>query len=301
MFELRPVSLKDKREVDKYVFEQNSRSADFNFGNLYMWDETYRQLICTSESRMITLLCYGEQPAFAFPVGEGDLRSVILSLKEYADRNGFPLLLYGVEEESKAELEALFPGQFAFSPHESSFDYIYRAEKLATYSGKTMHGKKNHCNIFESEHPDWTFVPLTKDMIPSCRDMLVSWKEANADRLDAGVDEEYHALEIAFSSYEELGLTGGVLLDEGKVIGFSIGELCAEDCFDVHFEKADRNIRGAYAMVCRELTRMAMARYPAVRYINREDDLGLDSLRSSKLSYKPEYLLKKYSARWISD
>ena len=54
-------------------------------------------------------------------------------------------------------------------------------------------------------------------------------------------------------------------------------------------------------MVCRELTRLMMAKHDSLRYVNREDDMGLESLRKSKLSYKPEYLLKKYDGRWNND
>ena len=84
----------------------------------------------------------------------------------------------------------------------------------------------------------------------------------------------------------------------GKIVGFTLGEFACRDTFNVHFEKAEANINGAYPMVCRELTRMLMERHPMLTYINREDDMGLESLRQSKLSYKPEYLLKKYTARW---
>ena len=101
--------------------------------------------------------------------------------------------------------------------------------------------------------------------------------------------------------YERLGLEGGALRIRGKIVGFTIGEMCSADTFDVHFEKADGSINGAYPMVCRELTRMLLARRPGLIHINREDDMGLEPLRRSKESYKPEYLLKKYTARWIDD
>ena len=171
------------------------------------------------------------------------------------------------------------------------------AEKLATYSGKALHGKKNHCNRFEAEQ-DWDFVPLTRELIPGCLDMLDVWTEENSERLESSISYEHDAIIRAFAAFEKLGLEGGVLRSSGKIIGFSLGEMASPDTFDVHFEKAEININGAYPMVCRELTRSMLNAHPGLRYINREDDMGLESLRKSKLSYKPEFLLKKYLARW---
>ena len=36
---------------------------------------------------------------------------------------------------------------------------------------------------------------------------------------------------------------------------------------------------------------------PELLYMNREDDMGLESLRTSKLSYKPEFMVRKFTAR----
>ncbi|MBQ1364027.1 MAG: DUF2156 domain-containing protein, partial [Oscillospiraceae bacterium] len=126
------------------------------------------------------------------------------------------------------------------------------------------------------------------------------WSEENADRLDSSIVEEYDAIIRAFAAYEKLGLEGGVLRSSGEILGFSLGEMASPDTFNVHFEKAEIDINGAYPMVCRELTRMVMQNHPDLRYINREDDMGIESLRKSKLSYKPEFLLEKYKARWTA-
>ncbi len=295
MISFKTVTLCDKEWVDRIVLAENSPSADYNFGNIYIWDKFYRQLVCRFGDRMLTKLRYEGHPAFVFPIGTGPLVPAIDALAEYAAARGYPLLIRGITAQHRQQLEAECPGRFSFAPEEKYFDYIYLAERLASYSGKALHGKKNHCNRFEAEH-DWEFVPLTRELIPGCLDMLDVWTEENSERLDASVAYEHDAIIRAFAAFERLGLEGGVLRAEGQILGFSLGEMCSGDTFDVHFEKAEIAVNGAYPMVCRELTRMLMARHPELRYINREDDMGFESLRRSKLSYKPEYLLEKYVA-----
>ena len=77
--------------------------------------------------------------------------------------------------------------------------------------------------------------------------------------------------------------------------------MISHDTFDTFVEKAAADVNGAYPMVCRELARMLMKRHGELRFINREDDMGLESLRRSKESYKPLYRLKKYTAEWNDD
>lgn len=299
MLQFKTVTLCDKAWVDEIVFAEGSRSADYNFGNIYIWDKAFRQLVCRHGERMLTKLRYEGHPSFAFPIGTGELRPAIEALREYAREKGYPFRLHGVTEEHKAMLEREYPGAFEYTDDTDYFDYIYSAQKLATYSGKALHSKKNHCNRFEAEN-DWRFVPLTREHIPGCLDMLDIWTEENSERLEKSISAEHDAIIRAFAAYERLGLEGGVLYIGERIVGFTVGEMVNADTFDVHFEKAEGSINGAYPMVCRELARMLLAKHSSLLYLNREDDMGLEPLRFSKQSYKPEYLLKKYTALWVA-
>ncbi len=300
MIPFKTVTLCDKLWVDEIVFAENSPSADYNFGNIYIWDKHFRQLIARCGDRMLTKLRYEGQPAFVFPIGAGPLRPAIEALRAFADERGYPLVIRGITPAHQMHLDAEYPGRFRYAPERDNWDYLYLAEKLATYSGKSLHGKKNHCNRFEAEN-DWEFRPLSHDLIPGCLDMLDVWSEENSERLDKSVAYEHDAIIRAFAAYEWLGLEGGVLFANGRIVGFSLGEMCSADTFDVHFEKAQIDLNGAYPMVCRELTRMLLARHPQLKYMNREDDMGLEPLRQSKQSYKPIGMVEKYIARWNDD
>ena len=81
------------------------------------------------------------------------------------------------------------------------------------------------------------------------------------------------------------------------MVAFSLASPIAERCFDVHFEKAYADLQGSYAVINRELARYLRASYPGLAYLNREDDMGLPGLRKAKLSYFPDILLEKYTAR----
>ena len=49
-------------------------------------------------------------------------------------------------------------------------------------------------------------------------------------------------------------------------------------------------------MVNREFARLLHGRYPELRWLNREDDMGLEGLRRAKESYYPDVLLEKFVA-----
>ncbi len=294
MIELHPVTLEDKAWIDPLVWAEGSSSADFNFGNIYLWDKSFHQLVGRCGDRVIVAPCYEDKPFFAWPVGRGDLRPVMEELAAYAKAHGFPFTLRGVTAAHLPLLEELFPGRHAVESERPLWDYIYSAEKLATLSGKHLHGKRNHINRFEAEN-DWSFSPLAPGDFPECTALLREWLSENPEDIDAGASDEFIAIERAFEAFEPLGLDGGILRVEGKPVAFTIGERVCAHTYVVHFEKAHGDINGAYPMINREFVRHIREKYPDTLWINREDDMGLESLRQSKESYHPDHMVEKYT------
>ena len=66
----------------------------------------------------------------------------------------------------------------------------------------------------------------------------------------------------------------------------------------VHVEKADDRIRGLYQAINNEFCK----RLPAETiYVNREEDMGMENLRQTKMSYKPFKMAEKYTAVFKED
>ncbi len=297
---LRKLTLEDKRWMDPIVLAQQEHSADFCFGNLFIWDEEYDQRVGFFQGRIIVKARAGTQPFFACPIGTGELRPVLEELHRYAAERGFPFAIFGVTEGYRAEIEAAMPGKFAFRSMEQYFDYVYETQKLATLSGKKLHGKRNHINRFEERYPDWHYEAMTPAHFDACRSLLAAWQSDHAGD-DGTVAEENTAILRTFRHFDALGMEGGVLFAGGRLCAFTMGELCAHDTYLVHYEKADAEIEGAYPMINREFARQIQTLHPEAVYLNREDDMGLDSLRQSKRSYHPALQVVKYAAHWIGD
>ena len=151
---------------------------------------------------------------------------------------------------------------------------------------------------FHLLHPRCRLEPLTAENLEAVQDMATAWY---LRRQATDPDGDYHleqlALLRALADPEKLGMDGLVLLEGEKILAFSMASRLSPDTMDIHFEKARDNVDGAYAAINQAFAKYLREKYPEVRYLNREDDMGLEGLRKAKLSYNPAFLVEKYWAR----
>ena len=195
-----------------------------------------------------------------------------------------------------AEIEEAMPGVFEYKLNMSVSDYIYTSEKLINLKGKKLQSKRNHINRFKHEN-SWKYKTLTGNpqLVKECKSMLDKWMEINSDEKDPSLAYDDFATKIMLENFEYLGLKGGLICVDNEIAAFSIGEVLTEDTVVVHVEKAFTSIHGAYTIMNQQFVLNEAAEY---KYINREEDMGVENLRKAKLSYQPDILLEKYNARF---
>lgn len=293
MISFKDITLADKDTITSFTMKSDRRNCDLSFSNLCSWRFLYDTKFAVVDNFLVFKFWAGEQLAYMMPIGTGDLKAILRKLIEDADKEKQSFCMLGVCSNMRVDLETTLPSQFVFTEDRDYADYIYLKSDLSTLKGKKFQSKRNHINRFRNTYPDYEYTPITPDRIQKCLDLEAEWCKVNNCDQQEGTGNERRALIYALHNFEALGLTGGILHVNSKIVAFTFGMPINHETFGVHVEKADTNIEGAYAMINYEFANRIPEQYI---YINREEDLGIEGLRKAKLSYQPVTILEKYMA-----
>ena len=292
MIDFKKIEISDKGWIEELLRYSDFRGAEYCFTNLFIWDEVYHSKISRFKDFILFTSGSGDTARYLFPAGKGDLKEVVELLENDAKERNVNFVLIGLSPETKEKLEATFPGKYNFKEERNSFDYIYESEKLVSLAGKKLQSKRNHLARFK-ELPGWQYEDITEQNIHECVTYSNEWCKLNGCGENLSLMLECCAVNKALANYFELGLKGGLLRLDGKVVAYTVGEQLNSDTVIVHIEKAETEIRGSYPMINREFAERLSEGFT---YINREDDAGDEGLRKAKNSYYPVFMQEKYSA-----
>lgn len=291
----RPITLEDREIITHYTLNGHTNICDLAFSNLYGWAMRYQTSWAILEGSLVIGFKPGhlKHPAYLVPLCDSPdtFIPMLKALKAMATQGGYPLVLMGVTPACREHLDDFCPEGFQYFSDEGARDYLYLREKMVSLSGKSLQSKRNHINKFEKLYPSYSYEPITRDNIPECLSLLDLWLERNGDA--EGRADERTMIARCMEAWEPLELVGGAIRVEGHIVAFSYGSPINQDTFGVHVEKADTSYEGAFTIINREFAKHIPEQYT---YINREEDLGFEGLRKSKLSYKPAILLHKDTA-----
>ena len=296
MLAFHPLTVADREAVQAVTLHAGRRNCNYTFANLVGWQFWFHTEVYVLADAVVLRFNFDGERAYMVCTA-GELSDALI--KALMEDSGGNLILLGLED---AQVSALSPFTSHLSPliepRRNQYDYIYRRADLAALQGGRLKAKRNHAGRFRAEHPDFEYRQLTPEFFDECRQLTAIWREEkneNQNQNDGStgspqetIAAERRVMETVFSNWEALGMIGGSIFVDGRMVAFTYGAPVTTDTFDICVEKADRNVEGAFAIINQQFAEHLPEQYI---YLNREEDMGIPGLRKAKLSYHPEILL----------
>ena len=288
-----PLTPDDRKRVQAVTLGSGRRNCNFNFANLIGWQFWFNTEVCICHEVVVFRFNLEGRRAYMLCSASAPSAGLLELLCHDAATAGAPLLILNMEDEPAAAVKALMPERVTVEPRRNQYDYIYRREDLAKLKGGSLKAKRNHVNKFLSIYPDFEYRPLEPSLFDECRRLARTWRteveESQHDsHYELTADAEARAMENVFTHWQQLDAIGGSIFVDGRMVAFTYGAPVTHDTFDVCVEKANRRIDGAFNIINQQFADHLPEQYV---YLNREEDMGLEGLRKSKLSYHPHILL----------
>ena len=284
MIEFKVPAIKDLGTIGKVMSDEQELSCESNFTNLIIWNKHYNTVYYYDEKTLIFRMW--EEDSYFFALPYGDIKHGIELIKQFCKENGCEIKIWAAEGGRFNRFKELY-SNISVTPMRDSFEYIYSREDLSELIGKKYHSKRNHIAKFSKEY-NWEYKAIEKTDIPIVLYFADKWYDGTEDET---LLAERKALTYLLNNMDILGIKGGMITVDDRIVAFTLGSPVNSTIFDIHYEKADKDFLTAYAVINREFAKNELGDY---KYINREEDLGIEGLRKAKLSYKPEILLEKY-------
>ena len=225
MLEFNPLQLEDLPKLRDYFGYSGSRICDTTPGTVMMWRDMYKTEWAIYDGSLYFKVEYpGLGSTFTLPLG-GGRREHYRQIADYCCRRGMPIAFYPVPKDELDRLQEFFPNSAAIA-NRDSFDYLYRAEDLKFFRGKKLSGQRNHVNKFLKTYGNWSFRVITEEDIPAVKAFLDRYA-AGRDKAAASFHEDLRKTHEVLDNYQLYDMVGGMLLVDGNIVGFSLGEIAA--------------------------------------------------------------------------
>lgn len=280
------------KEINKFT-GQFEPYSDFNATSLYSWNiDGSAALSYLRDNLVIQLPGYLDGKILCSVLGVNDIEFCIdRLLKDFGSLHLVP----------EVTINAISnPDKYKIQEDRDNFDYVYDVDHLSRMIGGKYKKKRNKHNVFVKAHENYELTLRTTKQLNSFQAQSIGHIDKEWAKLtprDKGdILSERRALSRLLDSFSELNLLLIEVVVEGEVKAFSINEILNDKYAICHFEKALKvHHENIYTFLSSEVA--SVLKQKGCKLINWEQDLGLEGLRKSKLSYYPVKMLKKYTVR----
>jgi hypothetical protein len=285
--EFEKLSLSHQKEIGQFV-DQFLPYNDYGFMALYCWDVHNTTLVSNLNDNLIIIINdYNSDDLIMGVMGEVLRKEDVEVLLNYCESLGLKKQLKLIPEHL---INEDISQNFQVEEDEGNNDYIYDAESFITYTGRRLRSKKNLFNRFVKNNSNFQVLkidPFCENALAQCEELLRHCHNKESDFLD----EEKKIIKKSLST-KSLDIELVTVFVNDKIAWFCIYEILKQGYLGLHFEKFDTDYEGINAFCKTQIAKIALENN--CKYINFEQDLGIEGLRLGKKSFCPVTYLKKY-------
>lgn len=286
VIEFKNIDFNSKKIIDKYLKNNKTDISEYTFTNLIAWGDKTNIKYSEYNGGLLLLATQKVTKYFLPPIGYTNNEEIFDFLLDYGIKNKITNQIKLVPQ---SMIDKIDPDKYQIIEDPDNSDYIYLAEDLGNLKGRKYSNKRNFVKKF-MENYDYQYVDYDVSMKKQCIELAERWFEKkNTDKYRC---DECKAIGKFLDNYDNFNTLGKVFLIDGQVVAFTFGEELADDTFVIHFEKAETEFTGIYQAINKFFSSDILAQN--YKYINREQDLGIDGIRKAKRSYLPVKMGKKY-------
>ena len=292
-FDFFPIRPEDQEVISNFLQRYPQPLSGYTYSTLEAWRafSSYDRKQTSLETLLIAYRPDAEMPPILLqPMGDFSPDFQKRIFREAAVLN-YPLKFVGVSSRFLKQYPE-FVSRFSVCEERSYANYLYRTEDLAELRGRKYSKKRN---LIAQAHKSyaWESHPLTEELAEKCFDVLESIRVEEQPQIEGMMKREIDALETTLRHIRRLGQQGLLLTVEGRSAAFSIFEAINSTTVTIHFERALRSYKGLYQVINQETARIVQAQ--GFEFINREEDVGDEGLRTAKMSYHPFELVPAWN------
>jgi hypothetical protein len=294
--DFKPLELEDYGFIRNMLWGYTPGISEMTFTNLFIWRGHYGFQWAVYKDWLLIISREGVNSTYALqPVGPSSRKEAAAVLLEWFrdEMNIENPCIERADERCISELGGM--ENLVIEPLRDHFDYVYRREDLVQLTGSKYRSKRNHINQLLRFY-SFDYELLQEKHIDDCLTLQEKWCQMNRCEDDLDLLSEDEAIREILIQYDALHVQGAVIIIEGRVRAFTVGEQLNDDTVVIHIEKADPDIPGLYPLINQQFCKNM---WDDAVYINREQDLGIDGLRKAKLSYYPDHFVEKYRIRMM--
>lgn len=286
------LELKHKNTIDKICNKYENFSSAHSFVSLFIWREIFGSNLCI-DNEIFSLKCDTKgNNTWYFPCGNDTKKIQFINSKK-AEKD---FSLCYIQEKDVEFLEKHYPGEFVIEERPEDSEYIYDREAWESLEGRKYASCRNHIRRAMRDN-NLSVKIITEDDLDNVYNIISVWDRVKHMEGTTGATDK-HSAKTLIKNYNELSVFGIIVHVDDVPFAVVAGFPLSDNMFDMCLAKQKSTLSGLSVYAKHKFISLLDKKY---KYINAEEDLGIEGLRIMKKQMQPIGQIKMFDGRLLKN